>query len=79
MQDYFKENFPQDNSISRKVRIAIMAFERILNDVPGFDIPTARDMAMKIAEINPAVDTIAHNNFISRAMEHLLTQAKSVL
>ena len=67
MENYFDKNFPDESPISRKIRIALTAFERILADSPGIDIPKARDMAANIADLDPVLDSDTYTNFIGRA------------
>ena len=67
MENYFDKKFPNESPNSRKIRIALTAFERILTDSPGIDIPKARDMAANIADIDFVLDSDIYTNFIERA------------
>lgn len=67
MENYFDKNFPNESLNSRKIRIALTAFERILTDSPGINIPKARDMAANMADIDTVLDSDTYSNFIGRA------------
>ena len=67
-KNYFDDKFPNDSSSSRKIRIGIEAFKRILKDSPKIDISVAGDMAMKLAKIN--IGDSEWVNFVSQVIKH---------
>ena len=69
MENYFDKNFPDDNSVTRKVRIGVEAFNRIKADSPMIYTNTASDMAQKIAKIE--FGTTEWHNFIGQILRIL--------
>lgn len=62
-KNYFDAKYPNDNLITRKVRIGFESFKRILKDSPKIEKTVAINMARKIAKIK--MGSIESNNFDS--------------
>lgn len=68
-KNYFDKNYPKDDKITRKVRIGLEAFKRIMKDSPKIEISTAADLAKKIAKIN--ILSTEWHNFNSQVIQYL--------